>query len=106
MFTYRMEDRGKKKKADYLYEAIKKEILGGRIRSGEKLPSKRALAEHLGVSIVTVETAYGMLQDEGYISARERSGFYASRLLLPGAPGGGVRHPHLLHARPGPHRAQ
>ena len=89
MFTYRMEDRGKKKKADYLYEEIRKEILGGTIRSGEKLPSKRVLAEHLGVSIVTVETAYGMLQDEGYISARERSGFYVSRLLLPEEHGGG-----------------
>ena len=75
MITYRMEERGKKKKADYLYGEIKKEILGGTIRSGEKLPSKRSLAEHLGISAVTVETAYGMLQDEGYISSRDRSGF-------------------------------
>ena len=86
MITYRMEERGKKKKADYLYGEIKKEILGGTIRSGEKLPSKRSLAEHLGISAVTVETAYGMLQDEGYISPRDRSGFYVNPLRLPAKP--------------------
>ncbi|MBR7058877.1 MAG: PLP-dependent aminotransferase family protein [Stomatobaculum sp.] len=86
MITYRMEERGKKKKADYLYGEIKKEILGGTIRSGEKLPSKRSLAEHLGISTVTVETAYGMLQDEGYISSRDRSGFYVNPLRLPVKP--------------------
>ena len=86
MITYRMEERGKKKKADYLYGEIKKEILGGTIRSGEKLPSKRSLAEHLGISAVTVETAYGMLQDEGYISSRDRSGFYVNPLRLPVKP--------------------
>ncbi|MBQ7536268.1 MAG: PLP-dependent aminotransferase family protein [Stomatobaculum sp.] len=83
MITYRIEERGKRKKADYLYDEIKKDILKGTIRSGERLPSKRTLAEHLGVSTVTVEAAYGMLLDEGYISARDRSGYYVNRIQLP-----------------------
>lgn len=65
---------------EQLYRAIKEDILSGAIAGGEKLPSKRALAEHLSVSRITVETAYSQLQAEGYVSARPRSGFYAERL--------------------------
>ena len=63
-----------------IYEGFKADLLSGEIRAGEKLPSKRALAEHLGVSKLTVETAYSMLLAEGYISSRERSGYYAERI--------------------------
>ncbi len=41
-----------------------------------KLPSKRTLADTVGVSTVTVEHAYALLSEEGYIEARERSGYY------------------------------
>ncbi len=51
--------------------------MSGRIVSGERLPSKRSLATQLRVSVNTVDTAYGMLVAEGYISSRERSGFFA-----------------------------
>lgn len=40
-----------------------------------KLPSKRVLAEEVGVSTITVEHAYALLCDEGYIEPRERSGY-------------------------------
>lgn len=59
-----------------IYEDIRGDILSGRLSEGEKLPSKRALAERLRVSLVTVENAYAQLSDEGYITARERSGYY------------------------------
>ncbi len=66
-----------------IYEGIKADILSGAIPAGEKLPSKRALAEHLGVSKITVETAYSMLLSEGYISSRERSGYFAEEASMP-----------------------
>ena len=45
---------------------------------GEKLPSKRLLSEESEVSVITVEHAYSILCDEGYIEARERSGYFVS----------------------------
>ncbi len=64
------------KKYYQLYGRLKKKILSGEYGSGEKLPSKRVMADKEGCSTVTVATAYGMLEDEGYIVARERSGYY------------------------------
>lgn len=62
-----------------LFECIKADILSGRISDGEKLPSRRALAENLGLSKNTVELAYRKLIDEGYSVARSRSGYFARR---------------------------
>ncbi len=66
-----------------LYSHIKKEIERGNIKSGEKLPSKRAISSHLKISIVTVETAYAQLAAEGYIYSKPGSGFYAENMALP-----------------------
>lgn len=82
MLTYSMNQRDEKSKYYYLYSSIKDDILSGTIKKNEKLPSKRALAEHLGVSLITVENAYQMLKDEGYIESRERSGYYVTELKL------------------------
>lgn len=59
-----------------LYRQLREEITRGRRKAGEKLPSKRALSQELGISINTVEGAYRQLESEGYIEARPRSGFY------------------------------
>ena len=40
-----------------LYQKIRQDILNGTIKTGEKLPSKRTLAQTLGVSTITVENA-------------------------------------------------
>ena len=61
---------------EQLYDFIKEEIRSGRLEEGEKLPSKRTLSSYLKVSRSTVEMAYAQLADEGYIRAKERSGFY------------------------------
>jgi len=82
MLTYAMSQRDDKSKYYYLYSAIKEDILSGTLKKNEKLPSKRSLAEHLGISLITVETAYQMLKDEGYIESRERSGYYVTELKL------------------------
>ncbi|HEZ7987070.1 MAG TPA: PLP-dependent aminotransferase family protein [Ruminococcus sp.] len=59
-----------------IYSYIRTEIESGNIKSGEKLPSKRVLASHMNVSVVTVETAYSQLLSEGYIRSKAGSGFY------------------------------
>lgn len=58
-----------------LYTALRDDIVSGVYPFGSKLPSKRALAAETDVSTVTVEHALALLCDEGYASARERSGF-------------------------------
>ena len=58
-----------------LYGLIRDDIVNGIYPYNGKLPSIRALAEETGVSTVTVEHAYALLCDEGYIEPRERSGF-------------------------------
>ena len=63
-----------------LYTYLVGEIQCGRLSAGEKLPSKRRLAEALHISLNTVDTAYQMLVAEGYLAARPRSGFTVCRL--------------------------
>ncbi len=88
MLTYDLQRAGQGPKYYALYRFIRDDIAAGNIRPGEKLPSKRALAAHLGVSAVTVESAYQLLADEGYIRSRERSGYYALAVgALPAAQG-------------------
>jgi len=59
-----------------IYEEVKKDIVEGIYKTDEKLPSKRTMAERKGVSVITVEHAYGLLLAEGYIETRERSGYF------------------------------
>lgn len=80
MLDYNMEERGERSLYDHLYRCIRDDIAAGTIGAGEKLPSKRSLAEHLGVSVVTVEGAYAQLVAEGYVRSRPRSGFFAAAL--------------------------
>lgn len=76
MLTYDMGKRGKLSLYDYLCRCIKQDILTGILKAGEKLPSKRMLARHLEVAVSTVENAYGQLVAEGYLNAREKSGYF------------------------------
>ncbi|MBP5493512.1 MAG: PLP-dependent aminotransferase family protein [Lachnospiraceae bacterium] len=59
-----------------IYESLKNEITEGIYKTGSKLPSKRTLADQWGVSIITVEHAYELLLDEGYIESVEKSGYF------------------------------
>lgn len=63
-----------------LYADIREDIIRGKFKAGEKLPAKRTLAAELGVSVVTVQLAYEQLLAEGYITSRERSGYYVERI--------------------------
>ncbi len=68
------------KKYFEIYKDIKNKILSGEYVDGQKLPSKRVTADRWGCSVITVETAYGMLTDEGYIVPRERSGYFVRKI--------------------------
>jgi GntR family transcriptional regulator/MocR family aminotransferase len=59
-----------------VYREIKEDIVSGNLVYNSKLPSKRLLADELKISTVTVEHAYALLCDEGYVEAKERSGYF------------------------------
>ena len=96
MLTYQMDSRKGKTKTVFLYDCIKEDIISGELRAGERLPSKRSLAEHLAISVVTVENAYIMLEEEGYITAKAGSGFYVNELSLMSAGHQEMREMQLL----------
>lgn len=75
-----------------IQQMIAEGILSGRLAKGEKLPSSRRLARHLGVSRITVTLAYTELQANDYLAARERSGYYVSD-NAPEPPEFAARHP-------------
>ncbi len=77
MLTYNLNGKNKYYK---LYSFIRDDILSGRLKSGYRLPSKRALAENLSVSVITVQTAYEQLLAEGYIYSVERNGYFVSEV--------------------------
>ncbi len=70
---------GMEKKFQYvkLADRLEKDILSGRYRAGEKLPSLRKLHAETGRSISTVYQAYMELEQRGVVEVREKSGFYA-----------------------------
>lgn len=68
---------------EQLYAAIAEEIRSHGITAGDKLPSKKALASHLGISVNTVETAYAILVQEGYVEPRPRSGYFVQKINAP-----------------------
>lgn len=61
-----------------IQQMIAQGILSGRFHVGEKLPSSRKLAEHLGVSRITVTLAYTELLANDYLVSKGRSGYYVS----------------------------
>ncbi|MFC5370442.1 PLP-dependent aminotransferase family protein [Arcanobacterium bovis] len=80
ILTYTLEERGAESLYSFLYNQIKSDIQRGRIAAGQKLPSKRRLAQHLGVSVITVENAYAQLVAEGYVDAQVRRGYFVNSL--------------------------
>ena len=76
MLTYELKKAPGMPLYEALYRHIRDDILTGQLRPGEKLPSKRALAENLEVSKITVENAYNQLLQEGYIRSVEKVGYF------------------------------
>lgn len=63
-----------------IYQQIRTQIVHAvatrQLSPGDALPSVRALASDLGVNMHTVNKAYAVLRDEGYVAMRGRSGAY------------------------------
>ena len=76
MLTYELKKSPGVPLYEALYRCIREDILSGALPAGEKLPSKRALAQNLEVSKITVETAYNQLLSEGYIRSQEKVGYF------------------------------
>lgn len=83
MLTYSFDNKGKDSLYEFLYKSIRNDIVIGKLLPEEKLPSKRALADHLNISTITVENAYNQLVAEGYIYSKPKSGFYVSSIISP-----------------------
>ena len=75
MLTYQL-DRSKGPMYEQLYEAIKNDIISGKLKKGEKLPSKRTFARNCSLSTITIQNAYDQLISEGYITSIEKKGYY------------------------------
>lgn len=78
--TFPLDSKSKSPLYEQIYHYIKEEIHGGRLSAASRLPSTRALAEHLQVSRSTVELAYEQLISEGYVETIPWKGYYVSDL--------------------------
>lgn len=58
-----------------IYDSIREDIAGGTYPVGSKLPSIRGLAEELHCSRNTIDSAYSMLVEEGFVTGRPGSGY-------------------------------
>ncbi len=59
-------------------EQLKTDILAGRLKEGEYLPSIRGLAKDLKISVITTMKAYEQLEAEGLVTAAQGKGFYVN----------------------------
>lgn len=101
MLTYELKKSPGVPLYEALYRCIRGDILSGNLTAGEKLPSKRALAEHLELGKTTVEAAYAQLLAEGYISSREKVGFFVETVeRAPSAPREAQPQPRPPQAKP------
>ena len=74
MLTYDISERGNLTIYEYLYRCIKDDIIKGRLSLGEKLPSKRKMAQQHQISLKTVENAYEqLLMEDPDLSGEELS---------------------------------
>ncbi|MDA7966344.1 PLP-dependent aminotransferase family protein [Ruegeria sp.] len=77
--TFFLDPNGQGTLQARIQQMIAEGILSGRFHVGEKLPSSRKLATHLGVSRITVTLAYTELLANDYLMAKGRSGYFVSQ---------------------------
>jgi GntR family transcriptional regulator/MocR family aminotransferase len=82
-FTVQLDKNSEKPLYEQLYSHIANEIRLKNLKENERMPSKKALSSHLGISVNTVETAYSILVQEGYLQSIPRSGYYVCRVDEP-----------------------
>ena len=79
--TFALNPHGEIAMYEQLYRQIASEIMQGRLLSGMRMPSRRSLSRHLGISEQTVNTAFDLLVSEGYLRAEPRRGLFVDELL-------------------------
>ena len=67
---------------DQIYSQIKTQIITGQLRPGEALPSIRALAKDLKISVITTKRAYDELEAEGLIDTVAGKGCFVAEKNL------------------------
>lgn len=80
MLTYELDRTIREPLYVQLYNFIRMDIESGVLTADSKLPSKRSFAQHLGVSLITVENSYSQLLAEGYIRSEEKKGYYVEKI--------------------------
>lgn len=80
MLTYDIKRRGEDPLYVFLYKCIKHDIETGVLQPHEKLPSKRSLAQNLGIGVITVEAAYAQLIAEGYLYTEPKRGYFVCNI--------------------------
>lgn len=75
---YRIDKTAKTAAYLQLYTQIRDDIIAGIYPFNSKLPSKRVISSDTGISAITVEHAYALLCDEGYVESRQRSGYFVA----------------------------
>ena len=63
---------------DQIYSQIKDAIVSGQVAAGETLPSIRALAKDLRISVITTKRAYDELEREGFIDTLPGKGCFVA----------------------------
>ncbi len=81
MLSYSLSEKSKTPLYEQLYQLIRDDILENRLKADSILPSKRNLADHLSISVMTVENTYNQLLSEGYIYSKPRRGYFVSEVI-------------------------
>lgn len=59
-------------------DQLRADILTGKLKEGDYLPSIRGLAKDLKISVITTMKAYEQLEAEGLVTAAQGKGFYVN----------------------------
>lgn len=78
MQKYKLEKSVGQPLYEALYRNIKDDIMHGRLKAGDKLPSKREMALDNNISLTTVLNAYQQLLMEGYLISSQRRGYFVA----------------------------
>src|SRR5688572_6338748 len=70
---------GKRNLSRQIYRQLRERILDGRLKSGDRLPASRELAEQLTVARKTVTNVYDLLISEGFLDTRIGSGTFVAQ---------------------------
>ena len=80
LLTYTLSADASEPLYEQLVSFLRADIRSGRLSAGARLPSKRSFAENLGVSTITVESAYNRLIDEGFVWSEPKRGYFVTEL--------------------------